>query len=97
MRLQSTKIGMAALPLPILAYGWMCQKGVHVSGPIIMLFIAGAGVNWTYSSTLAYVVDTNAGRAASAIAVNSMYRGISGFITSEVSGPVQVSTPSLLT
>lgn len=64
-----------------------------MSGPIVMLFIAGASVNWTYSSTLAYVVDSNVGRASSAIAMNSMYRGISGLIVAEVAGPLQVSLP----
>jgi hypothetical protein len=38
-----------------------------------------------YASTLAYIVDANPGRSASAIAVNSMFRGVLACISSQVS------------
>lgn len=46
--------------------------------------------SWIYSSTVAYIVDANPGRASSAIAANSSFRGISGLIAAEVSVPLQV-------
>jgi hypothetical protein len=61
-----------------------------------MLFIAGVAVNWAYASTLAYVVDSNIGRASSAIAVNSTFRGVLGLVFAEISGPLQVCFPNIL-
>lgn len=42
-----------------------------------------------YSSTLAYIVDANAGRSTAAVATNSSFRGLAGFISSEVAAPLQ--------
>ena len=38
---------------------------------------------WVYSATLAYIVDSNVGRATSAVAVNSLARGLFAFVASE--------------
>lgn len=46
---------------------------------------------WIYSSTLAYIVDSNAGRSASAVATNSLFRGLFAFAAAEVAVPIQVS------
>lgn len=50
----------------------------------------------TYTSTLAYIVDANAGRSSSAVATNSAFRGISAFVATEIAVPLQVSEPSVL-
>ncbi|KAG9097921.1 hypothetical protein FRC06_007010 [Ceratobasidium sp. 370] len=89
MRLQSTKPAMALLPLLVLAYAWMCEKHVNVAGPVVVLFFSGFAAIWIYSSTLAYIVDANPGRASSAIAANSSFRGVSGLIVAEISVPLQ--------
>lgn len=89
MRLQSTKPAMVLLPLLVLAYAWMCEKHVNVAGPVVVLFFAGFAAIWIYSSTLAYIVDANPGRASSAIAANSSFRGLSGLIIAEISVPLQ--------
>lgn len=47
---------------------------------------------WMYSSTLAYIVDTNTGRSSTAVATNSAYRGILAFIAVEIAIPLQVSS-----
>jgi hypothetical protein len=44
---------------------------------------------FVYSSTLAYIVDANAGRSTAAVASNSAFRGISGMIASEIAAPLQ--------
>lgn len=89
MRLQSTKPALAVLPFFVVAYAWMCEKHVHIAGPVVVLFFSGFCAIWIYSSTLAYIVDANPGRASSAIAANSSFRGISGLIIAEVSVPLQ--------
>lgn len=38
-----------------------------------------------YASTLAYLVDANPGRSTSAVAVNSMFRGVLACVSSQVS------------
>ncbi|QRV92413.1 major facilitator superfamily transporter [Ceratobasidium sp. AG-Ba] len=89
MRLQSTKPAMVLLPLLVVGYAWMCEEHVHIAGPVVVLFFAGFGAIWIYSSTLAYIVDANPGRASSAIAANSSFRGISGLVVAEISVPLQ--------
>lgn len=44
-----------------------------------------------YSSTLAYIVDANAGRSSTAVASNSCFRGLFGFVAAEVAAPIQDS------
>jgi hypothetical protein len=44
-----------------------------------------------YTSTLAYIVDANIGRSSTAVASNSFFRGIAGFIAAEVAAPLQDS------
>lgn len=44
-----------------------------------------------YSSTLAYIVDANVGRSSSAVALNSCFRGVMGFVAAEIAVPLQVS------
>ncbi|CAE6412691.1 unnamed protein product [Rhizoctonia solani] len=41
MRLQSTKPAMIFLPFFVVAYAWMCEKHVHVAGPVVVLFFSG--------------------------------------------------------
>lgn len=43
-----------------------------------------------YSSTLAYIVDSNVGRSSSAVASNSFFRGLFAFIATEIAVPLQV-------
>ncbi|KAF9517241.1 hypothetical protein BS47DRAFT_1339996 [Hydnum rufescens UP504] len=91
MRLRSTLVVMGLLPPCVLAYAWMCQMKVHVAGPVVMLFFAGFSAIWIYSSTLTYIVDANTGRSSTAIATNSSFRGLAGFIAAEISAPLQDS------
>lgn len=44
---------------------------------------------WIYASTLAYIVDANTGRSSTAVATNSLFRGVFGFIAAEVAAPLQ--------
>lgn len=96
MRLQSTTVATFILPLFVLAYGWTVHYHVHVAAPAIILFLAGFTLVWVYSSTLTYIVDSNPGRASTAIAMNSCFRGLAGFIVAEASAPVRVRLPKLL-
>ncbi|GAA5955281.1 hypothetical protein JCM21900_003032 [Sporobolomyces salmonicolor] len=41
-----------------------------------------------YASTLAYVVDANPGRSTSAVAVNSLFRGVLACVASQVAEPI---------
>lgn len=42
---------------------------------------------WIYSSTLAYIVDANPGRASSAVACNSLFRGVLAAIAAQIANP----------
>lgn len=89
MRLESTKIAMWGLPPAVIGYAWVCQERVHIAAMCVMLFLAGFFSIWMYSSTLAYVVDSNAGNSSSAVAANSSIRGASAFVAAEVAVPLQ--------
>ncbi|RDB15304.1 hypothetical protein Hypma_004735 [Hypsizygus marmoreus] len=89
MRLKSAIYSIFMLPPCVLGFGWVCEKHVHVSVICIMLFSCGFFSIWTYSSTLAYIVDANAGRSSTAIATNSAFRGFSAFVATEIAVPLQ--------
>lgn len=89
MRLESTKIAMWVLPPAVAGYAWVCQERVHIAAMCTMLFLSGFFSIWIYSSTLAYIVDSNAGRSSSAVAANSSIRGTFAFIAAEVAVPLQ--------
>ncbi|KAI6046702.1 vacuolar DHA amino acid exporter [Pisolithus marmoratus] len=89
MRLESTKIAMWGLPPAVIGYAWVCQEHVDIAAMCAMLFLTGFFSIWIYSSTLAYIVDSNTGRSSSAVAANSSIRGTSAFIAVEVAVPLQ--------
>ncbi|KAG8984623.1 hypothetical protein FRB93_006403 [Tulasnella sp. JGI-2019a] len=89
MRLESTKIAMFILPFFVLTYGWTTHFHVNIAVPVVMLFLSGFTLLWTNSSTLTYIVDSNPGRASTGIAMNSCFRGVTGFLVAEVSGPIR--------
>ncbi|TFK22940.1 MFS general substrate transporter [Coprinopsis marcescibilis] len=89
MRLRSTIFGIIAVPPVTLGFGWICQKHLHVSVVCVFLFACGFLAIWIYASTLAYIVDANNGRSSSAVATNSLFRGVSAFIAVEVAVPMQ--------
>ena len=53
--------------------------------PLLSLYSA------VYASTLAYIVDANVGRSSSAVACNSLFRGVFAFISAEIAVPLQVN------
>ncbi|KAG2127146.1 MFS general substrate transporter [Suillus bovinus] len=79
MRLESTKVAMAGLPLSVIGYAWVCQERVNVAAI------------WIYASTLAYIVDANAGRSSTAVATNGSFRGLFAFVAAEIAVPLQDS------
>ncbi|KAH8831422.1 vacuolar DHA amino acid exporter [Flagelloscypha sp. PMI_526] len=73
--------GGLLVPFSACSYGWVTQ--------CVMLFLSGFGVVWMYSSTLAYIVDSNVGRSGTATACNSMFRGAGAFVAIEIAVPLQ--------
>ncbi|ESK95602.1 vacuolar dha amino acid exporter [Moniliophthora roreri MCA 2997] len=89
MRLRSTVHGSILFPLLVLGFAWVCDRHVHVAGLVVMLFACGFVVIFVYTSTLAYIVDSNVGRSSTAVALNSCFRGVSAFVMTEVVVPMQ--------
>ncbi|KIJ54895.1 hypothetical protein M422DRAFT_221319 [Sphaerobolus stellatus SS14] len=94
-RLKSAKIMMYLLPASLVAYAWMAEKKVNIAGICVSLFSIGFSSIWIYSSTLAYIVDANPGRSSSAIACNSLVRGLGAFVAAEIAVPLQIFQDSL--
>ncbi|KAJ3880099.1 MFS general substrate transporter [Lentinula edodes] len=89
MRLRCTLHGLVIFPLCVVGYAWVLQKRVNVAGVSVMLFACGFASIFVYTSTLAYIVDSNVGRSSSAVALNSCFRGTFAFIFEEIAVPMQ--------
>ncbi|KAK0445989.1 vacuolar DHA amino acid exporter [Desarmillaria tabescens] len=89
MRLKSTLHGLWLFPISVVGFGWVLERHVHISGVCVMLFLSGVFAISIFSSELAYLVDANVGRSSSAVAFNSLFRGIAAFIAVEVAVPIQ--------
>lgn len=89
MRLKCTLPLMPVLLASYLTYAWTAHYHTIVAGPVIALFCAGFSISFVYSSTLAYLVDSNPGRSAPAVACNSFMRGVLACIMSQVAMPIQ--------
>jgi len=91
VRLKAAYPCLPLLPLSVLAYGWLANEHIHVASLVVALFFVGFTSTWVYSSTLAYIVDANVGRSSTAVAGNSLFRGLFAFIASEAAEPLQTS------
>ncbi|KAJ4482465.1 major facilitator superfamily domain-containing protein [Lentinula aciculospora] len=89
MRLRCTVHGLVIFPLCVVGYAWVLQERVNVVGVSVMLFACGFVSIFVYTSTLAYIVDSNVGRSSSAVALNSCFRGTFAFIFEEIAVPMQ--------
>ena len=49
-------------------------------------------ISWSYSGILAYLVDANNGRSSTAVALNSVFRGVFAFVATEITVLLQVCT-----
>ncbi|KAJ3567087.1 hypothetical protein NP233_g6599 [Leucocoprinus birnbaumii] len=89
IRLRSTTMSILLFPAFIIACGWVTQLRVHVAAVVVTLFGGGFFCVMMYSSILAYIVDSNVGRSSSAVATNSVFRGLFAFMGTEVAVPLQ--------
>ncbi|ODO09168.1 hypothetical protein I350_02768 [Cryptococcus amylolentus CBS 6273] len=89
MRLKATVVMMPVLIASFLAYAWTAQEKVHIAGIVVCLFFCGFSQLWIYSSSLAYLVDSNPGISSSAVSCNSMLRGICGCVMSQIAQPIR--------
>lgn len=88
MRIKSTYGAMLFLPPLFVAYAWTVQEQVSIAGPVVVLFFLGAAIMVIYSSTLAFIVDSNTGRSSSAVACNSLFRGVLACAASQAAEPI---------
>lgn len=76
------------IPLLFIAYGWLAYFHVHIAGIVVVLFFLGTCIMVVYSSTLAYIVDANPGRSTTAVACNSLFRGVLACAASQAAEPI---------
>ncbi|ORY88318.1 major facilitator superfamily domain-containing protein [Leucosporidium creatinivorum] len=88
MRIKSTRLFLLPGPLLLIGYAWAIEKGAPVAAPLVILFFLGLSIIWIYSSLLAYVVDSNPGQSSSAVACNSLFRGVLACIASQAAEPI---------
>ncbi|EIM87023.1 vacuolar DHA amino acid exporter [Stereum hirsutum FP-91666 SS1] len=91
VRLRSGIPAMFFFPLSVAAYGWLAQERIHIATICVSLFFVGFFSIWIYSSTVAYIVDSNVGRSSTAVATNSLARSLVAFLFAEVAVPLQDS------
>ncbi|GAA5956983.1 hypothetical protein JCM21900_006723 [Sporobolomyces salmonicolor] len=77
-RLRSLPYYFAVLIACSIVYGWVLDKGVHLSVPLIMQFFVGISVTSIFNMISTLVVDLYPGQSASATAANNLYRCLCG-------------------
>ncbi|KAM6493826.1 vacuolar DHA amino acid exporter [Amanita muscaria] len=89
MRLKSPMLAIVMMPPLIVIMGWIWQEHVPIAAVCVLLFVNGFFYIWPYASAVAYIVDANQGRSSTAVATNSLFRGILAFIATELAVPLQ--------
>ncbi|BGP33415.1 hypothetical protein JCM10296v2_005216 [Rhodotorula toruloides] len=77
-RLRSMPYFFVALIASTIVYGWVLDKGVHLSAPLIMQFIIGLSVTSILNAVSTLLIDLYPGQSASATAANNLYRCVCG-------------------
>ncbi|GAA5824803.1 hypothetical protein JCM11251_005352 [Rhodosporidiobolus azoricus] len=88
MRIKSTYPALPFVPIFFILYAWFAWAHLHIAGPVVVLFFLGAFIMVIYASTLSYIVDANPGRSTSAVACNSLFRGVIACIASQTAEPI---------
>ncbi|KAL1929118.1 hypothetical protein VTP01DRAFT_2177 [Rhizomucor pusillus] len=81
MRLRAAFPSFFLIPAGYLIYGWTVQYHVGAYAPIIGLFVYALGQMSAFTPSNVYLVDSQPGRSASAVAINNCFRSIAGAIT----------------
>ncbi|GAA6060564.1 hypothetical protein JCM10212_006799 [Sporobolomyces blumeae] len=77
-RLRSLPYYFTGLICANIAYGWLVDRSVHLSAPLIMQFIIGLTVTSMFNMVSTLMVDLYPGQSASATAANNLYRCLCG-------------------
>ncbi|GAA6030889.1 hypothetical protein JCM8097_008922 [Rhodosporidiobolus ruineniae] len=88
MRIKSTFPMLPFIPLFFIMYGWFAYFHLHIASVVVTLFFLGAAIMVVYATTLAYIVDANPGRSTSAVACNSLFRGVLACAASQAAEPI---------
>ncbi|KAJ9618782.1 hypothetical protein H2204_012914 [Knufia peltigerae] len=87
-RLRTAWIWSALECISVLVFGWTVDQGVHISVPIISLFLLGWAAISIQSSVSTYLVDIHHSQSASASASLNLLRCLMGAGGSAVVGPL---------
>lgn len=77
-------IGIIINTAGCIGYGWSIQRKFHIA---IILFFTGltaAGLTWCNNTTMTYLTELLSKRAASSVAVSSLFRNVAAAISSAV-------------
>ncbi|GAA5888534.1 hypothetical protein JCM6882_008988 [Rhodosporidiobolus microsporus] len=77
-RLRSMPVWLSAQVASTIVYGWLLDKGVHLSAPLIMQFIIGLSVTCLFNCISTLLVDLYSGQSASVTAANNLARCLCG-------------------
>ncbi|KAF9431307.1 hypothetical protein BGZ94_000014 [Podila epigama] len=82
VRLQSVWLGVIALPLGLMLFGWSVNNELHLAYPLVGIFISGYGMMMVLTSATTALIDANSdgNMATSAVACNSFARGVMGAV-----------------
>jgi predicted MFS family arabinose efflux permease len=74
--------------LAMLVYGWVLGRKLHLSAPVILLFLIGWSITGTSQVLNVLMVDLWPGKSASATAANNLFRCELGAAASAAIGPM---------
>ncbi|KAI9230795.1 MAG: major facilitator superfamily domain-containing protein [Piptocephalis tieghemiana] len=86
VRLLSAHVGSILLPVTMIAYGWIIEKGHPLYAALICLFFYGMGMMFVFTACSTFLVDAFPRQSASAVSVNNFCRSIFAAVGSLLSG-----------
>lgn len=67
-----------------IGYGWSVDKKFHIALVLFFTGLTAAGLTWCNNTTMTYLTELLAKRAASSVAVSSLFRNVAAAISSAI-------------
>lgn len=83
-RLVLNLVGILINSIGCIGYGWSIQKKCHIAQILVFTGLLAAGLTWCSNTTMTYLTELLSQRAASSVAVSSLFRNIAAAISSAI-------------
>ncbi|CAL9737266.1 dityrosine transporter 1 [Monosporozyma servazzii] len=77
-------VGIIINTVGCIGYGWSIQKKYHIALVLFFTGLTAAGLTWCNNTTMTYLTELLSKRAASSVAVSSLFRNVAAAISSAI-------------